>query len=215
MQTIALVSTKGGAGKTCTAVGLAVEAGADLVIDLDPQASACRWGDRREAPATAVTDVAPARRERALEAAAGHGISRVIIDSPPRSESAAVEAARMADLVVVPVRPQLLELETVPATQRLLALAGDPRAVVVLTAVPPRGRRAAEARQAVERFGLPVCVHDLGYRAAWGDAVALGLVPTEYQPRSRAAAELRALGQWVVRVLGRPSLIDELQHAEA
>ena len=76
-----------------------------------------------------VIDVQPSRLQYALEAAAEQGVDLVVIDTPPRSESAAVEAARVANLVVIPCRAQILDLETVPATQQLLALAGNPPAV--------------------------------------------------------------------------------------
>ena len=89
MQVIALLSTKGGAGKTA----LAVEMGA-VVLDLDPQASACRWRDRREAAFPVVTDVAPARLRPTLDAARARRVATVVLDTPPRSETAALEAAR-------------------------------------------------------------------------------------------------------------------------
>ena len=162
-----------------------------IVLDTDPQASACRWRDRRQVPEPAVIDVQPARLQYALGAAAEQGVDLVVIDTPPRSESAALEAARVANLVVIPCRAQILDLETVPATQQLLALAGNPPAVAILSAVPPRGARAAQARRAIARFGLPVCPHTLGHRAAWGDSNALGLTVTEYPPRGRAAEEMR------------------------
>jgi len=51
MHVVAVLSEKGGAGKTTTTVHLAVAAklaGQDAVIvDLDPQASAADWADRR------------------------------------------------------------------------------------------------------------------------------------------------------------------------
>ena len=200
MRVVSLVSTKGGAGKTSLAAALAVDYEA-VLLDLDPQASACRWSDRRDAEAPLVTDVAPARLRPTLDALEAEGVAAAVVDSPPRSETAALEAARAADLVVVPCRPQMVDLETLPATQQVLALAGAPAAVAVLVAVPPRGARADQARTALEGLGLRVCPHTVGHRAAWGDASAVGLTVTEYQPRGRAAAELRRVADWLVEVL--------------
>jgi len=51
MQTIAMISQKGGAGKTTLTLHLAVASAAagknTAIIDLDPQASAAKWADRR------------------------------------------------------------------------------------------------------------------------------------------------------------------------
>lgn len=196
MRVLSLVSTKGGVGKTALAAALAVELDA-VLLDLDPQASACRWRDRREAEAPLVTDVAPARLRPTLDALEAQGVGTVVIDTPPRSETAALEATRAADLVVVPVRAQMVDLETLPAVQQLLDLAGRPAAVAVLVGVPARGARAAQARTVIEGAGVTVCPQVLVHRAAWGDASALGLTVTEYEPRGRAAGELRSVAAWL------------------
>ena len=71
------------AGKTALATALAVEMGA-VVLDLDPQTSACRWRDRREAAFPVVTDVAPARLRPTLDAARARRVATVVLDTPPR-----------------------------------------------------------------------------------------------------------------------------------
>ena len=211
MQVVSVLAQKGGVGKTSIVLALAVEASAAgrtvVVLDADPQASACRWRDRRQADAPVVTDVQPSRLRNAVDVAGEQGVDLVVVDTPPRSETAALEAAKVADLVVIPCRPQILDLETVPAALQLLALAGDPMAVSVLNSVPPRGPRARQATEALERFGVRVCPHTLGHRAAWGDANALGLTVVEYPPRGRAAVELRRVARWLTEVLAQPDML--------
>jgi len=204
MRVIALLSTKGGAGKTSLATALAVETGA-VLLDLDPQSSACKWRDRRSVETPVVTDVAPARLRPTLDAAAAEGVTDVILDTPPRSETAAL----------VPCRPQVVDLETVPITTQLLALAGNPLAVAVLVAVPPRGPRADQARRVLQGQGLAVCPHTLGHRAAWGDAAALGLTVAEHQPQGRAAAELRRVVAWLASLVDQPRRLEDVLDVEA
>ena len=79
MQTIALIAQKGGTGKTTLALSLAVAAEKHgiptLIVDLDPQASACKWGDRRTAERPAIIDAQPARLQQALLKAEQAGFS--------------------------------------------------------------------------------------------------------------------------------------------
>jgi chromosome partitioning protein len=196
MKTITLLSQKGGAGKTTLALCIAVAAALDrrttAVLDLDPQATACSWGDRREADSPAITDVQPARLQKALERADQEGCDLVVLDTPPRSEHAALEAAKAADLIVLPVRPSIYDLETLRASQDLIRMAGaDKPAVVVLNAVPARGSRGHEAEKAITGLGLAVLDRHLGHRQAYADAATLGLTPQEYEPSGKAALECR------------------------
>ena len=52
MKVLSIVSQKGGTGKTTLATHLSVEAERNghtiALIDLDPQASAAKWGDHRD-----------------------------------------------------------------------------------------------------------------------------------------------------------------------
>ena len=85
MLVVALLSQKGGAGKTTLACGLAVEserAGRRaVVVDLDPQASAAKWADLREAETPVVTSAQAARLAPVLAAAGDAGASVVFIDT--------------------------------------------------------------------------------------------------------------------------------------
>jgi chromosome partitioning protein len=207
MKTIALIAQKGGTGKTTLALALAVaaeQAGLDtLIIDLDPQATACNWSDRRAADSPLVIDAQPARMAQALEKARSGGIGLAVIDTPARSEQSALAAAKVADLIIIPCRPQIYDLETITHTRELIALAGNKPALVVLNAIPARGDRQDQARLAVENMQLPVCPVSLGQRAAFGDAGTLGQTALEYDPKGKAAEEIRQLYKYISRLLDK------------
>ncbi len=160
MKIIAVISQKGGAGKTTLAVNLAVAAELQdvptVLIDLDPQSSAKTWHDLRaskEAPF--VVSSQASRLEEVIGAARTNGAELVIIDTAPHSESAALAAARAADLVLIPCRPAILDLKAIGSSGDLVALAKK-EAVVVLNAVPHQGKLAEEAEEAVRSYGLSV-----------------------------------------------------------
>jgi chromosome partitioning protein len=207
MKTIALIAQKGGTGKTTLALCLAVAAEQDglntLIVDLDPQATACNWGDRRQSESPLVIDAQPARMPQALDRARSGGINLVVIDTPARSEQAALAAAELADLIIIPCRPQRFDLETIGNTRKLIAMAGSKPVLVVLNAIPARGDRQQQARQAIEAMELPVCPIALGNRAAFGDASIIGQTALEFEPSGKAAEESRQLYKYVSRLLDK------------
>jgi chromosome partitioning protein len=205
MYTIALLAQKGGTGKTTLALSLAVAATRAgltvLVIDLDPQATACNWSDRRAQDAPLIIDAQPGRLPAALEKAKQGGVDLVLIDTPARSEQSALAAAKCADLVLIPCRPQAYDLETIPNTKEVIALAGNKPVLALLNAVPSRGDRHEQARTFLAHLAVPVCPHMLGQRAAFGDAGALGLTPLEYDASGRAADEIQQVYKYISRLL--------------
>ena len=208
METIAVVAQKGGTGKTTLALSLAAEAVAAgrscLVIDLDPQASACRWGDRRSKETPAVIDAQPARLSRALEKAVEAGVELVIVDTPARIEQAAAEAARAADLVLIPCRPGILDLETLRTTTELVQGRAKRPPLVVLNAVPTSGTRHKQASQAIQAMGLVVCPVHIGHRVAFEYAAQAGMSVSEFEPTGKAAAEIRQLYASICRIVDTP-----------
>lgn len=205
MKTIALIAQKGGTGKTTLALSLAVsavQAGLTVVvIDLDPQASACKWSDRRKTDTPLVIDAQPARLSTALQKAEQGGADLVIIDTPARIEQSALAAAKLANLVVIPCRPQALDLETIPATHELLSLAGNTPSIVVLTQIPTRGDRHQQAKKELASVNVPVCPQTIAQRAPFGDAAAMGLTAAEYDPKGRAAEEIKLVYKYISKLL--------------
>jgi chromosome partitioning protein len=211
MHTICLLSQKGGSGKTTLALSIATAAEKNgqqvLIIDLDPQATACKWSDRRKLDSPIVLDAQPARLAKALDKAREGGIDLVVIDTPPRSAEAALAAAKLADLIILPSRPQMYDLETLPNTLELISTANSGRSkpipmMAVLNAVPSQGNRHEQARAAIEGLGIPVCQHTIGHRAAFGDAGTLGMSVLELDGSGRSSEEIRQVYLSILRLLG-------------
>ena len=113
MRTIALLSRKGGSGKTTLSIALAVQAALEgetcAALDLDPQASMMSWSDLREEESPAVIATPAARLDKVLTGAEKQGVSLAVLDTMPHAESSILKAARLADFALVPVRPSLVE----------------------------------------------------------------------------------------------------------
>ena len=177
MLTIAIVSQKGGVGKTSLALNLAVAAEltgrAALIVDLDPQASAAAWADSREAGSPVVVSAQAARLGEVLTTARDHDAALCLIDTAPHAESPALTAARAADLVLVPCRASILDLRAVTASLAIAQLASTPVSAV-LCGIPARGSLADEAQATLEAHGLPVAPVRIGHRAAFVHAATIG-----------------------------------------
>ncbi len=196
MFTIALVCQKGGAGKTTLAVHLAIEAhrrGAKtLVIDLDQQASAAKVLDRRgEDPPDVVTEQ-PGRLEVTIAEAKRQGYDIVVLDTEPHAGQGALRAARSADLVLVPFRPSIVDLDAVQASLEICAIANR-KPVFILNAISPRGQEVDEARIVVSNLGGLVATATLGDRKAFRTAFNEGRGAQEIEPKGKASAEITAL----------------------
>jgi chromosome partitioning protein len=207
MQTIVIVSQKGGTGKTTLAIHLAVAAELAglpaVVIDLDPQASAAAWRDLREAEGPAVESVQPARLHATLKAASEAGAKFAVIDTPARSENAALEAVRAADLALIPCRPGFFDTAAMSFTANLLKLTGKP-GFVVFSQVPARADSLiAEVTEALKTYGLTAAPTAAHLRAAYSHAIPGGQSAQEYEPKGKAASEITQLFQWLQSVLAK------------
>jgi chromosome partitioning protein len=203
MKTIAIISQKGGSGKTTIAVHLAVctvRAGkVAAIIDLDPQASAVEWQSRRQADTPEVITSTPERLASLLKQANENGADLAIIDTAPHSDRAATIAADLADVVLIPCRPAAFDIAAIGTTLNILKLTNaKERAVILLNAVPPRGSLTNEAEDGLSALA-PVVPVRMAHRAAYSHAVNDGRSVEEYDPHGKAAAEIRDLYKWIMK----------------
>lgn len=230
MKKIALIAQKGGVGKTTLAVNLAVAMQAagmkTALFDLDLQESAAMWADRRQDEFPHVEFLTERRLPEAFRSAEAQGFSIAIIDTPPAAGPQALTAAESADLILVPCRPNLVDLDAIRRTSKLVKSARKP-AFVVFNAVPPGATTLVEdAKAIVEKEPCEVCQGSgatvgtsaltcgacagRGYvpglvvapkllreRSAYRAAWPVGRAVIENEPYGKAAQEISELQDWV------------------
>lgn len=209
MKTLAVLSRKGGTGKTTLALHLAAQAQAlghrTLVADADTQHSSLDWFRQRVVAGPAVVDARPGTLFTVREAAIRSGVDLTVIDTRPSADADCIEAARLADLCLVVVRPSAFDIRAVGETAEML-LRQRRAGWFVINQAPPRrnGLESAAVRNAVkqlEAHGLPVAPIGLRTRAVYQQAVAHGLTAAEVSPDGVAAAEVSALWSAVAAAL--------------
>lgn len=127
MPVITSANTKGGVGKTTTAMYLAdayTRAGRDVtVVDLDKQGSASAWADKaadRGDPLGFKVEVSNTKRlARVAEAKGADHV--LIVDTPPGDSAVLQGAIDASDFVIIPVSPSELDTdrvwETIPTVR--------------------------------------------------------------------------------------------------
>ena len=205
MYIIAVIAEKGGVGKTTIALDLAVTAVQKghkvAVIDIDPQASASKWTDRRSNEYPWVVPTHAVRIAAAIDQAKAQGVDFIVIDTPPHSATEATEAARRADVVLLPVEPHVFSLETVTKQADLLKIAGNPLAFYVVNKAPTQGTEANSAIDYLKGQGVSVSPVILHLRAAHRHAGNLGKIAAEYDPGGKAAQEALQLYMYTMEVV--------------
>jgi chromosome partitioning protein len=196
MKTLALVSQKGGSGKTTISLNLAIAATrnrkAVVVIDLDPQQSAARWSRLRQEDTPLILPGHGPNLSEMIKRAQDGGADLVIIDTAPKSENAALAAARLADLVLIPCQPSNLDLDAVADSVNIVRLAKT-KAAFVLNNCRASSGLADDAAEALREYGLPLAPVRLGGRVAFVRSLADGQGVLEHEPKGVAAAEIVAL----------------------
>ncbi|MDQ0464182.1 chromosome partitioning protein [Caulobacter ginsengisoli] len=201
MRRLVLLSRKGGTGKTTLSVNLAVAAVRDglnvAVADLDPQSSACRWGDVRTSQQPSIRAVNSGTLFPYANNVERLGADLLIIDTPAGDTAAGQAAIGIADLCVLITRPSYFDLEALAWAAEAVRARGKPGLIVLNQAPSPRGgvespviHRSADAAR---KLGLPLARVGLRARVAFQDSLWRGEGVLEFDHRSAAAEEVRRL----------------------
>jgi len=200
MHVIAVVSQKGGSGKTTLSGHLSVQAersghGPVAVIDTDPQGSLAAWWNERENPAPVFVQTSLHELHDHLENLRQAGVSVVVIDTPPAITGAIHEVISIADYVVVPTKPSPHDLRAVGATVKLVESCAKPM-VFVLNDASPRAKITFEAAIALSQHGTvaPVTIH---HRTLFASSMIDGRTAMELEPNGQSALEVLGLWEYI------------------
>lgn len=204
-KVLAILSQKGGAGKTTLALHLAVIAQATgrrvVLVDTDPQRSAAGWWRARAATTPELVEADTVQIAAVLDAARADSVDLLVIDTRPSVERATLDVSKVSNLALVPTRPSILDMRAIGATIALLQSVRCNGAVVLNSCPPGRGDQEAtltsEARAGLVQYGMPVLAQSITQRAALAHALIDGRAVTEFEPQGKAATELQAVWQWV------------------
>ena len=202
MKTLAVLSRKGGTGKTTLAVNLAVaaeHAGHRVaIVDLDSQASASEWSDWRDAETPAVISVHSARLPQVLHKLQQDGITFAILDTPPKIEDIAADAAKAADLAIIPCKLGAFDLKAIEKTILIGNMAKCPMRIV-FNAVRARTSMLHPAKRAVQVYKVDVAPCVIGDRVVFSHSVMEGLGVMEYDAKGKASIEIQALFRYIAK----------------
>ena len=200
---VAILNQKGGAGKTTLATHLArslqLTGAGVLVADSDPQGSARDWyaaaGEDSDLPAVVGIDRPALFRE--LPKISG-GAEWVIVDGAPQVHDLAAAAVRVADVVLIPVQPSPYDIwataELVDLVQQRQEIAdGQPKAAFVVSRQIQGTRLAADVREALEDYRLPVFTAGTVQRVIYANSATGGGTALDLEPNGPAAQEITAI----------------------
>ena len=209
MQVLAVLSQKGGAGKTTLTIHLGIQAHGQgkrvLFVDLDPQRSLSAWWQLRPTDTPQLVETDARRLPGVLEAARADGIELAVLDTAPAVSGDTATIARLADLALIPLRPGVLDLMAVAGTAETVRKTRT-AALLVLNACPPaRGTSEAsvtmDARRALAGYAADIASVSVTDRRDFSRALNGGEAVNEFAPTSKAAVEIRRLWKSIERKL--------------
>jgi chromosome partitioning protein len=162
MKTIVVAQQKGGVGKTTLALNIALyfaRNGANVAIaDADAQGSLTASADMIEGlHLVSLSEVLEGKTSADL----------IVIDTSPRNDADLPKVLKLADFVLIPVKPGYLDVLALKDTQAILNSAGIKKAGIVLNMVQHRNAVTREVQELLQSFTIPVMASQVFQRVAY------------------------------------------------
>ena len=217
MKIITIATQKGGAGKTTLATNLAVASAEanniTLLIDTDArQKTALEWFQKREKQDNPLVIEAPDQKTllKILELAKGKEIDRIFIDTQGADTPLVNDAISQADYCIIPCGSGGFDIPAQRITASVIKRLGK-NAAFIITKALPRGQEAEETKAILSGLGFSSPEQQTTNLKAYKDAAICSLSVLEYEPKGKAAEEIRALFDWLENKLAVSPLLMDLK----
>ncbi len=204
MKTLALISHKGGVGKSTLAIHLSAQAKQQgletLLVDLDSISStASEWASNREQEQPVVVTAELSDIAELHQQATDESFDLLILDCPPYLTDEILEISAVADFTLLPVFPRFSELQSL---SKYINLLNQPYSVILNSCVADsdveEALKTSEVQTMLEEHDIPVSPVHITRLEALTDALNSGYAVCEYQAEGKAAIQIHQLLEWVL-----------------
>lgn len=217
-HTIAVLNQKGGVGKSTISQNIAAAAHLagrkTLILDLDRQGTTFNWFAAR-ATDSKLCGLAVHKADKVWSLPKfrelTNGFAFVVCDGPARLSDVSTAAAVAADIVLIPTRVGMGEWWACSENTEMLDMADGYRAqlgrpparrVYLLNEIFPN---VSETQRMIDALAGSVELLPLGvqHRVVYARGLGTGESVLTLEPKGKAAAEVRALYEWIVNAKGQ------------
>ena len=114
-----------------------------------------------------------------------------------------MEACDVADLILVPSRPGIVDIRVNRTTAKIASISGKTAYAVINQARVGSPLLVSDAKAALRAHGFDTSAPVIHARAAISHCMIAGQAAQEYDPNGKAAIEIEELLTWSLKVLAR------------